>query len=94
MNTPQFIIDELNAGMDGFTHTTVALPNVGDAVMVKLRTGTGTGAFYAIYSDENEFDVHCLNGATKNYRKEWYKLSKASVKSWMRIKKYVELAKE
>lgn len=87
MNTPQFIIDELNKGLDGFTSTTIDMPTIGDRLLVKLRSSDML--LYAIYSTENEFDVHLVNGnaypRVGDYRKAWAKYSKATVKSWKRI---------
>lgn len=80
-NTPQWIIDELNAGLDGMTRTSVEFPTIGDTVLVKFRGGETL--YCAVYSAENEFDVFMKN--TETYRNEWYKHSKVSIKSWKRI---------
>ena len=54
------------------------LPADGMPILVKMSNDR---VFYAIYSDYNEFDVHKPD-KENDYRKCWYKYSKAAVLKW------------
>jgi len=52
-------------------------PNIGDRMLVKTLSGQ---IFYAIYSNDDEFDVHRNDG--ENMRESWYKYSSRTVIFW------------
>ena len=53
-------------------------PQIGDAVCVKTVSGQ---IFYAIYTGEDEFDVHRL-GPKIESRLSWYKYSSRTIIKW------------
>ena len=54
------------------------LPNIGDCILVKTVSGQ---IFYAVYSNEDEFDVHRPDDKTDT-RLSWYKYSRRTVVFW------------
>ena len=57
-------------------------PEIGDSILAKTLSGQ---VFYAVYSNENEFDVHRLD-QNRDYRKAWYKYSSRTVVQWRYFK--------
>ena len=55
-----------------------AKPEIGSRLFVKMISGE---VFYAIYSDEDEFDIHANHGDPIS-RDKWFKYSHRSVLKW------------
>jgi hypothetical protein len=53
-------------------------PSIGDSILVKTTSGQ---VFYAVYSNEDEFDVHRPNNKTES-RLSWYKYSSRTIIKW------------
>jgi len=55
-------------------------PSIGDTILVKTFSGQ---VFYAVYSDEDEFDVHCpsFNNEIES-RLAWFKYSSRTIVKW------------
>ena len=54
-------------------------PKIGDRVLVKLLCNDTI--YFAVYSGDDEFDVHRPDGV-KDHRKKWFKYSHRSVAWW------------
>jgi len=55
-------------------------PAIGETVMVRMLLKHER--YFAVYSGEDEFDVHRTDLHIKNYRKAWFKYSSRSVMYW------------
>ena len=53
-------------------------PNIGDTILVKTFSGQ---VFYAVYSDDDEFDVHRPDDKIDS-RLAWYKYSSRTIVKW------------
>lgn len=53
-------------------------PKIGDSVLVKTASGQ---IFYAVYTDEDEFDTHRFDPKIES-RKCWYKYSSRTIIKW------------
>lgn len=55
-------------------------PKIGDRVLVKMLLNDTV--YFAIYSGDDEFDVHRPDQHIKDYRASWFKYSHRSVSKW------------
>lgn len=53
-------------------------PNIGDTILVKTVSNQ---IFYAVYSADDEFDVHRPD-SEDDYRNKWFKFSSRTVIFW------------
>ena len=74
------LMHELPNFFDALTEQKIEWPEIGDKLIVQTNSGQ---TFYAIYSGDDEFDVHRPNG--DEYRKQWYKYSSTTIVKWSKI---------
>ena len=56
------------------------LPEIGDRILVKMLLNDTV--YFAVYTADDEFDVHRPEIHVKNHRKQWFKFSHRSVTKW------------
>jgi len=57
------------------------LPEIGDRVLVKMRM-LQDNIYFAVYTGEDEFDIHRTDLHVKDHRRAWFKYSHRSVAKW------------
>jgi len=57
-------------------------PEIGDCILVKTSSGQ---VFYAVYTNDDEFDVHRPTNDFSETRAAWYKYSSRTVIQWRKF---------